>query len=206
MGNNEVSIAINEKHKDKIIKFLKGERILQKEFNLVALTIIFSKDFIHTPGIIFQVVRKLAWENINIFEIISENQKSSVGGGGRYNKTVGKYLNKEIPAVGISFGLSRLTSLAKLEIKNTKTIIISIKQDTLTNKLTKKLRKKEISCIAFFGKPGKALEFANSQKIQYAIFIGEEEIKLKKYKLKNMISGEEKLLTEKQLISKLKKQ
>jgi len=152
------------------------------------------------------MIRGLSYYTGNIFEIIPENQKSSVGGGGRYNKTVGKYLNKEIPAVGISFGLSRLTSLANLEIKNTKTIIISIKQDTLTNKLTKKLRKKEISCIAFFGKPGKALEFANSQKIQYAIFIGEEETKLKKYKLKNMISGEEKLLTEKQLISKLKKQ
>ena len=70
-GNNEVSIVINEKHKDKIIKFLKGEKIINKEFDLVALTIIFSKGFIHIPGIIFQAVRKLAWENTNIFEIIS---------------------------------------------------------------------------------------------------------------------------------------
>jgi len=71
VGNNEVSIVTNEKHKDKIAKFLKDEKIVNKEFNLVALTIIFSGDFIHTPGIIFQAVRKLAWENINILEIIS---------------------------------------------------------------------------------------------------------------------------------------
>lgn len=71
VGNNEVSIAISEKYKDRALKLLKGEKILSKESDLVALTIIFSGDFIHTPGIVFQAVRKLAWENINIFEIVS---------------------------------------------------------------------------------------------------------------------------------------
>lgn len=71
IGGNEVSIVINEKHKDKIQKSLKGEKMLNQEKGLVSLTIIFSKDFIHTPGIVFQLVRKLAWENMNIFEIIS---------------------------------------------------------------------------------------------------------------------------------------
>lgn len=71
IGNNEVSIAISEKHKDKVLSVLKGEKILNKEFDLVALTIVFSEDFIYTPGIIFQVIRKLVWENINILEIIS---------------------------------------------------------------------------------------------------------------------------------------
>jgi hypothetical protein len=31
----------------------------------------FSSDFLHTQGVIFNVVRALAWENINIFEIVS---------------------------------------------------------------------------------------------------------------------------------------
>ncbi|MBI2653850.1 hypothetical protein HYX02_03495 [Candidatus Woesearchaeota archaeon] len=72
IGNNEVSIVINEKYKDKLAKFLAGERILSKEFGLVALTIIFTADdFLHTPGVVFNVIRKLAWENINIYEIVS---------------------------------------------------------------------------------------------------------------------------------------
>ena len=71
LGNNEVSIVISEKYMEKLIKFLSGEKILNKENNLVALTIIFTGDFVHTPGIIFNAVRKLAWENINIYEIIS---------------------------------------------------------------------------------------------------------------------------------------
>ncbi|MBL7056357.1 hypothetical protein ISS07_05570 [Candidatus Woesearchaeota archaeon] len=72
LGNNEIAIVANEKYKDKITEFLKGEKIVTREFNLVAVTISFStKDFLNTPGIIFTAVRKLAWENINIYEIIS---------------------------------------------------------------------------------------------------------------------------------------
>jgi aspartokinase len=71
LGNFEVSIVTNEKYKAKFLKFLKGDKILTKESNLVALTMRFSDDFIHTPGVIFTAIRKLAWENINIFEIIS---------------------------------------------------------------------------------------------------------------------------------------
>ncbi|MBW2979800.1 hypothetical protein KY360_00100 [Candidatus Woesearchaeota archaeon] len=71
LGNYEISIIINERYKDKLTKFLKGEKILGKESNLAALTIGFKGDFLHTPGIVFNVVRKLAWENINIYEIVS---------------------------------------------------------------------------------------------------------------------------------------
>jgi len=71
-GSNEASIVANEKYKEKLSSFLKGEKILNKKFDLVALTIVFEgKDFFTTPGVVFTATRKLAWENINIFEIIS---------------------------------------------------------------------------------------------------------------------------------------
>ena len=72
VGNNQVSIIINEKYMQKLERFLSGEKILNKEKDLVSLTIIFtSDDFLHTPGIVFDIVRRLAWENINIYEIVS---------------------------------------------------------------------------------------------------------------------------------------
>lgn len=72
LGNNEVSIVTNEKYKEKLLNFLNGEKILNKEFGLVSLSIIFkSKDFLYAPGVVFTAVRKLAWNNINIFEIVS---------------------------------------------------------------------------------------------------------------------------------------
>jgi hypothetical protein len=72
LGNNEISIVINEKYSARLAKFLKGEKILNMENGLVSLTIIFTADdFVHTPGVIFNAVRKLAWNNINIYEVVS---------------------------------------------------------------------------------------------------------------------------------------
>lgn len=71
LGNYEVSIVISEKYKEKLTAFLKGEKIIAREFSLTALSINFKGDFLHTPGVIFSIVRRLAWENINILEIVS---------------------------------------------------------------------------------------------------------------------------------------
>jgi hypothetical protein len=72
IGNNEVSIIISDRYGEKLKSFLSGEKILNKEQNLASLTIIFkSEKFTDTPGVIFNIVRKLAWENVNIYEIVS---------------------------------------------------------------------------------------------------------------------------------------
>ena len=150
------------------------------------------------------LVRGLGYYTGNVFEI--KSGKETLIAGGRYDDSVGRYLNRKIPAVGISFGLERVTALADIAPSQpTKAILISINQDEETISLAKALRKKEISCITFFGKTAQALEYANSQKIPFAVFIGEEEVIEKKFKLKDMSSGEEKLLTEKQVVQKLGK-
>ncbi len=72
-GRYEVSIVTNERYRERALKFLKGENILNVEIGLVSLTLTFSKDFLYTPGVIFNIVRNLAWDNINILEIVSTN-------------------------------------------------------------------------------------------------------------------------------------
>ncbi len=151
------------------------------------------------------MIRGLSYYTGNIFEVKQENGKETIAAGGRYDKLVGRFLDKEIPAVGISFGLERVTQLAKVDIEKPKAVIISINKDEEMIKLAKKLRKENISCITFSGKTGKAMEYANSLEIPYVIFVGEEEIKKKKLTLKDMKSGEEKEIPEKQLIKDLKK-
>jgi len=71
IGTREISIAISQKYRDEIEKFLKKETILHKQEDLVALTIVFNSDFFHTPGITYQVLQSLAWKNVNLLEIIS---------------------------------------------------------------------------------------------------------------------------------------
>lgn len=70
-GNYDVSIIINEKFEDKILKILDGEKILDAENNLVALTLKFGETFLYTPGITFSILKQLVLENINLIEIVS---------------------------------------------------------------------------------------------------------------------------------------
>jgi len=151
------------------------------------------------------LVRGFGYYTGNVFEVKVAGEKNTIAAGGRYDNTVGKYINRQIPAVGISFGLERVTQLANVPVETTKAMLISIEQDKHTIKLAKTLRKEGISCITTSEKPGKAMELANSLGVQKVIFIGDAEISEKKFKLRDMKSGEEKLLSEPRLISALKK-
>ncbi len=70
-GNYEITIVINDKYRKDITALLKDEKIINQEKDLVSFTMSFTKGFFYSPGIIAKVTRKLAWENINIFEVIS---------------------------------------------------------------------------------------------------------------------------------------
>src|SRR3989344_5561069 len=61
------------------------------------------------------LVRGLSYYTGNIFEVKNKDQLT-IFGGGRYDKVVGKYINREIPAVGISAGLERLTEVSSIKL------------------------------------------------------------------------------------------
>ena len=70
-GRNSVNIVTNERYKEDICNFLLNEKIFEIEENLVALSFSIGKKLVKTPGVLFQIVRNFAWENININEVIS---------------------------------------------------------------------------------------------------------------------------------------
>jgi len=70
-GNYEITIVINDRYRKDVLELLKDEKLLNQEKELVSFTMSFSKGFFYSPGIIAKVTRTLAWENINLFEIIS---------------------------------------------------------------------------------------------------------------------------------------
>lgn len=71
IGTNEIGIAISEKYSENLDLLLEDEQVIHRRKDLVALTVLFSGDFLHTPGIIYEAVRQLAWEQINVIEIVS---------------------------------------------------------------------------------------------------------------------------------------
>ena len=153
------------------------------------------------------LARGLSYYTGTIFEVVLNNDLSlSLGGGGRYDDMISKFMDskQEYPAVGISFGLDRIYNiLVNKNIKKTNTRLFIIPIQTLKESLniSQKLRENNINTDIDLNNKGisKNLDYANKLNIPYVLFIGENELKKKKLKLKDMNSGKEKFLTIKEL-------
>jgi histidyl-tRNA synthetase len=145
------------------------------------------------------LARGLSYYTGSIFEIKLKGMKESIAGGGSYQ------INN-VQSTGISFSIERLASLSKVPVQGIKCIIISIgqdeEQDRESIKLAQILRENNISCF-IMDKISKALDYANQEQIPYVIFLGKDEIKKKKAKLRDMKTGKEAYLSEQALIKKL---
>ena len=147
------------------------------------------------------------WE----FEII-EGNIGSVSGGGRYDKAVSKYLGREIPATGTSFGLERLAEVIKqmemLKTKDNKSVLIIPMDERSTSFLlstTKKLREQNIQTNIYpdFVKLKESLRYANKKKYTWVVIIGENETSSNTLTLRNMLTQEQFTLTIKEAINKI---
>jgi len=61
----------------------------------------------------FSLARGLDYYTGPIFEVFIEENIGSLAGGGRYDKMIGLFSKKDIPAVGISLGLDRIVEIVK---------------------------------------------------------------------------------------------
>lgn len=60
------------------------------------------------------LVRGMGYYTGTIFEVAHPSSGSSVGGGGRYDGMVGRFLGQDVPAVGFSIGFERVVDLITL--------------------------------------------------------------------------------------------
>jgi histidyl-tRNA synthetase len=138
-----------------------------------------------------------------VFEINWKERpnKLSIGGGGRYDKMIGLFCDREVPATGLSFGISRVYDILKERQKDrvktvTQVYIVPIKTEFEAVKIAKQLRDAGINVdIDLMERSiGKNLQYVDKQAIPYALIVGEEEIKAGKVKLKDMKAGKEMLI------------
>jgi len=152
------------------------------------------------------LARGLAYYTGTVFEGFLKNSKvtSSICGGGRYDNMIGMYAsnNRQYPAVGISFGLEPICDALKLnntEIKKTVTELYIIPIQTFKESLViaTTLREAGLNVDIDLMEKGisKNLDYANTLKIPFVAFVGESELKEQKIKIKNMITGNERLVT-----------
>jgi histidyl-tRNA synthetase len=61
------------------------------------------------------LVRGMGYYTGMIFEVAHPSSTSSLGGGGRYDGMVGRFLGTEVPATGASIGFERILDLVRLD-------------------------------------------------------------------------------------------
>ncbi|MBI4980270.1 histidine--tRNA ligase [Candidatus Woesearchaeota archaeon] len=161
------------------------------------------------------LARGLGYYTGTVFEVFAVGSPvtSSITGGGRYDQMVGQFAGggREIPAVGVSFGLSTILDVikAKQEFKEkslAKVFVIPIQTVTESLGLVQKLRTKGI-CVDMDlnGRGvGKNLEYASALGIPYCIILGGDEVKQKKVLLRDMVSGKQELLKLGEVVKRLK--
>ncbi len=72
------------------------------------------------------LVRGMGYYTGAIFEIEHAGSGSAIGGGGRYDGMVGRWLGTDVPAVGISIGFERIVDLVDFESKDSGRAVILV--------------------------------------------------------------------------------
>jgi len=204
----EIAKAAGEKATEKLFNLLKksleqlkklNEKTAQGAVELEQLLALTKAKFYPI------LARGLAYYTGNVFEIYSTKFRFALAAGGRYDRKIvlqGRYM----PAVGISFGLNRIAEIAQVKeepFASCMIIPISEGERKAALQLAENLRNSGIKTDLAYEGITKALDYANSLKIPYVIFLGKQELSKKKVKLRDMTSGKEQLLSKKQVIAKL---
>ena len=153
------------------------------------------------------IARGLDYYTGTVYETIVDKypELGSVCSGGRYDNLAEYYTNKKLPGVGISIGLTRLFyvlneyGLLSEDIQKSISQVIVIPMiDDLTYpiEVATKIRSLGINTEIFLENKNfkKKLNYANKQNIPFAVIIGEDEFNQKQITIKDMQTGNQKLI------------
>lgn len=187
---------------------LEGLKELEVIFEYFKTVKLDEKYYSFTP----YIARGLAYYTGPVWEFeIVEGDIGSVAGCGRYDNIIGKFVGRPVPATGGSFGIERIVEVIKQREmyksnKNTVSVLVTVFNKELFNsslKLADGLRKNSISTVLYpttEEKLDKQLKYANRKSIAYVVIIGPEEAEKKVVKIKDMKTGEQKELNQKDLL------
>ena len=142
-----------------------------------------------------------------IFEVKAKNvEMGSIGGGGRYDNLTEVFGVKNIPGIGISFGLDRIylvmEELGLFPENNENTVKYLFanygeKESLEALKIIAKLRDNNISAELYpeSSKLKKQFTYAEKKRIPNLVFFGEQEIAEHKITIKNLETGEQKTIS-----------
>lgn len=159
------------------------------------------------------LARGLGYYTGPIYELRHPSAGYSLGGGGRYDKLIGRFAGQEIPACGFSIGFDRLLLLlAEKEIQNDQgvsTIFIPVFDETLRARLLKQaaqLRQVglDVDVYPHKAKLANQFKFAADKNYRWVLIAGSDEWSSGQFKVKDFKTEQETPVTADKLIDYLK--
>ena len=148
------------------------------------------------------LVRGLGYYTGPIHEsVVEEPRIGSLTGGGRYDKLIGMFLGRDIPAVGTAFGIERIidvmTQLDMFPDMKTRTqVLVTIFDDATKDAsldLCRELRQADIRTESYMEltKLKKQFSYADKKQIPFIAIIGPDELAENRVTIKDLKSGEQ---------------
>ena len=149
-----------------------------------------------------------------IFEIYIPELEIALGGGGRYDRLIEAFGGEPTPAVGCAHGIDRVaialqTQKTALTAKAEKKVVVipiteALKSEAL--KIAQQLRAAGITVeFEVMGrKMAKALEDADKRKVDFAVIVGERELKEGAVVLKDLANRQQSTVPIDKLVEKIK--
>ena len=121
-----------------------------------------------------------------VFEVAVDGYKGSVGGGGRYDNMIGKFIGQQVPAVGFSIGFERICDILmdqgfQVPEEKGKMALLYRKEDDFGAVMQKAAALREnytVSILPQAKKLGKQLGTLEAQGFSFVAFADNEEIKV----------------------------
>ena len=143
----------------------------------------------------------------------SGSLRSSIGSGGRYDNLTEMFGGRNMPGVGISFGIERIydimeeLNLFPADITQGTKVLLAYFDEPAQQyafKLLQQLRAAGIPSEMYpsVSKLAKQLDYANKKKIPFAIIIGSEEVESGILTFKNLNEGTQEKLTMEQVVER----
>lgn len=161
----------------------------------------------------FSIMRGLDYYTGIVFEYKSKlDQSLSISGGGRYDNLIGLFGAKQMPAVGMAFGIDRILEMlhysSSIKYTYAKVFVANVNEKNYDYaiKVAGQLRSAGIATDINTASRNLSNQFgyASSIKTKYIAIVGEVEEKAGKLKLRNLISGKEEILSVEDAVKQIK--
>jgi histidyl-tRNA synthetase len=158
----------------------------------VAIDLSIVRGLEYYTGPVFEAQLKFPVKNEDGEEIVF----GSVMGGGRYDDLVARFTGQQVPATGISIGVSRLLSALKgrnEEALSPLVVVLALDDPQSSFKMASELRAAGVRCEAYVGtkKFGDQLKYADKRSAAIAVMEGSDERAKSEVTLKDLALGAE---------------